>query len=225
MKRLHELTPEDLMALTMEQIDELVSVECAHRGVPLPTQAPAPPEPCSAQPDVQCFRVNVDVRFGSREEAEAFVQYLHGLCILDTASLGGRSWEGPYELIPRDPDTDGQISQERHWTPAHHLQHAKALERYKRDKEAYDKNRREFESTNSERTIVTREVWGAIEEARDAHQTAEHLRSRFLDYCKIADGDEAVALKFLLAATPHDEEFVRTTLNMEPKEKDNGEDD
>ena len=104
MKRLHELEPGELLALTMEQVDELIGVECAHRGVPLATQCPTPPAPCEVQPDATCYKVDITARFATREQAEDFTTYLQTL-----AAAGHRKPDGQLvaRTVPSGPARQG----------------------------------------------------------------------------------------------------------------------
>lgn len=216
MKPITDLTHEELLALTEEQVHKYIQLEYAEKGVPLEAHRPVPPEPVNAGPDDTCYTV-AGLRFSDRDYAEEAADFLNRIPRLTTEGLV-YSWREPWRLVPENDELTVQT--ERHWTSEHYKRHESALTRYKEEKEEYDRALREFESTRDARLEAQKLVRGLVQEARDLERDREAVRSQFQEYLNLADGDSAMALRFLLKATKHDEQFVCETLKME---EDHGE--
>lgn len=221
MKRLADHTPEELLALTEDQVYTLIDVECANVGAPIAGVVPTPPEPCEGKPNVTAYKVVVgDLFFSDMREADDVVEYLMEKRRLKTSSFNGEySWQGPCHLVQQEDAIT--VEQERHWTQEHHDKHKRDLERYKQQKEDYDSNMGDYNSAITKRSTIEDGVWRRVREAQTTANDQAKLRAQFTEYCKIADEDKKLALQFLLKATPYDESFVRTTLNMEIPMEDN----
>jgi hypothetical protein len=212
MKRLDEYSNAELLVLTEDQIVNLINVECAHEGAPLlMVEAPEAPVKPDVHPNVECFVVEAGtLRFMDMKKAQEVAAFLNRQPRLDTEGIGKHTWQAPYQLVP--VETEIGVATQRHWTPSFYRQHQEELERYQYDKKIFDSANREFREQREARDRVCNNVTDRIDDARRDERLREQIRSQFEEYCALADGKLRLALKFLLKATPHDEEFVRTTL-------------
>jgi len=217
MNRLHDHDGAELLALTEEQIETLIDLECAVQGVPLlPEVTPTPPAAVEAEPD-QLVHSVAGYYFRDKETADAVAEFIGKQPRLEDYYLNGR-WSGPKGVRP-DPEPSLTVSVTKFWTEAHYDKHRNALEEYKGAKEAYDLARKAYERVVEERSAVAAEVHSAIREARHARDTRAQIGSEFQRYLRLAEGDHDVALKFFLDATDYDRELVDDVLGFNAVEE------
>lgn len=211
--RLHDYDDDELLELTEEQRARLIEVECANRGLPLAPKQPVAPVKPEAQPDLQCFRLDVPtLYFKDKEAALAVASFLGLQPVFDTRGLGRTTWAAPYTLVPVD-DRVYDVRAERHWTSEHYAAHAHVLNKYTDDKAEYDRLKKEFDEDTRKRSDVINELAERLSQIRERKDMEAAIVMRFAEYVDLAGGDQQVALRFLLKAnTRWDESFVRNVL-------------
>ena len=139
MKRLTEYTNVELVALTEEELTNLVNTECAHEGAPLLSLvAPIAPVKPGVVPNAPCYIIDVPtLRFGEHIHAQAVADYLNQNMKLDVESIGKSTWGAPYQLVPSERECT--VKAEAHWTPEYYAENQEALETYERLKTQFDK--------------------------------------------------------------------------------------
>lgn len=214
MKYFREYEPDELLALTTEEVERLVDLECAHRGVALIPASPAPPTEVQAGPDVTVYNAG-GAMFKDEADALKVCDLLNSLPKLETYYLGtGYSYSGPQGVRLGDRETAESPTQSTYWTEAHHDKHRVSIAAYKEAKATYDKDRKAYESALTERTAVAEEIAAVRHTAQDELDTAALVRREFERYLDLADQSRDVALKFYLDATHFTEDFIRETLGF-----------
>lgn len=218
--RYNECSPEELAQLPEDQIERLIELECAHEGTGLLPACPEAPAKPQIAPDVTVYQLHANTTFVSREDAEKVLRFIQDHTRVGTRFLRG-GWSGPTATEPVDDD-EGRISEVKHYSPAHYARHSKDLERYDVLKEEYDKLSREYNKAAEARRSVVKRVREAVDDARDLMNTRRRIRDTFNEYVSLADGDEDMALAFILKAGRFNEDLVRDVLGK-PKEQTDGE--
>jgi hypothetical protein len=168
-----------------------------------------------AAPDVKAWRV-LGLIFESREAAAELARIANSLTgRMERYYLGGQyTYGGPEGLRPDGSDTPVEIREDSFWSPANYDRHRVALERHKATTEAHKKAREEWEAIRKGRATIAESVNEAIERAYEDKRDRERVTAEFDRYVSLADGDRDTALRFYLAATKYDPEFVRGVVGM-----------
>lgn len=215
MNRIDDYLPEELLAMSDEEIDRLVDVESAHLGIPLLPPRPVEPEPAPATPDVTVYEAAGHL-FRDKADAQKVCDLLKSLPVLETYSVNneGYSWRGPFG-VRLNEDFDIAPHEVKHWTAEHYDRHRRALETAKEAKERYSEAKSEYDKILSQRGEIVERI-AAI---RSAEQSRQDRRARiaadFERYVELADGDRDQALTFYLHANDDQgEDLVRDVVGM-----------
>lgn len=225
MKRYTELTDEELLALTSEQIEELIDVECMLEGVAFLPEEPVPPESISVGPDLTVYIVGGE-KFKCKPDAQRVADLMNSLLRFESYYLSGRyDYDGPQGVKPATEPTDTiSIREERYWSPELYSKYKTVLAAHKEAVKRYDKARKEYDGIAAERASITAKVNEAISAAFEKKANREEVERLFARYLSLSGGDRKQALSFyLLGQKRHDEEFIREVLEI-PKEEQNGAD-
>jgi hypothetical protein len=216
MKRIEDYTDEELYDLDEVQLEQLVDLECAYKGIALLPPSPSEPEKPEGQPDKVVWEVlPPTLLFATKEEAEACAHTLTGLNLLEIYSLrSGYSYEAPYGVRAPEDDPTPSINERRHWTPEHYDANKTALERYESAKNTYNSQRREYDSVQGQRAEVIRQLQARMDEHAQKSYDTQRIQADFDRYMTLADGNREIALKFLLEVSKFDEDFVREAVGM-----------
>ncbi len=224
MKMLHDYTPAELLELDEKGIARLIDLECADDGVPLmPTLPKAPTKP-EVGPTVEAFTVEGVLRFETRKEANEVLRWLRQNKLLETYYVRGEyrfSSSNPEGVRPSTEDTV-KVTSQMYWEPEIYDQSRHVLEAYHADKKTWETAKRERDKIAKKREGASDSVRGAVDRAREDRDVVLSIKATFAEYCDLADGDEKIALGFLLKGKVWDETLVRETLGIEPEEQPNG---
>lgn len=201
MKTYYDLDERERAKLSEDEMAEFIRREMMNEGVLAPKamvlQSEDAPEikPCGVAYAIKVGWRTSDLVYETREAAEAA---LEGCRNLDNHYIGGQSFKSyesdPERSIVTIPIHDaGELAI-----------HRSALEKAERARESNRKERERFETDSKAVAGIECELWGdhRIQAARLVD--AERLVETFDSYVKTADGDEAVAAKFLLKAYPRE---------------------
>ena len=216
MKRFDDYEPSELLEMTSEEIEQLVDLECAFRGVALLPESPTVPAEVQAGPDVTVYNAGGKI-FRDEADAQKVCDLINSLPYLETYYLsGGYSYSGPQGVKFSDKEHDMEsVRESRYWTPEHYDKHRAAIAEYKEAKERYDRDRKEYERILSERNAVAEEIHSIRAQAQAERDKVAGIEREFNRYVQIAAGDRDQALKFYLHARDEDDEdFVREVLGF-----------
>lgn len=227
MKRYCDYEDHEILGMSEDDIDKLIEIECAMAGAPLRMDPPTAPTPSQIEPDVTTYTVSAGtLRFADKEKALAAVEFLNGLSRLRTESIIPRSYGAPYRVEPDDSELS--VGTERHWSDVHYATHAKAIKDAKAAKDEYDRARREYDEAHKKREASVKDVYDYVRHVRDRDADRRHCRQTFASYLELAEGNQDIALSFMLkTAERYDEAFIRETLNfpkIDPQTKEDPED-
>jgi len=200
LKTIDQMNHEEIIALTQEDIDRLVRLECAENGVQLPGEAPLAPVEPRADCDLQVYKVG-DLVFFDQEAAVAvsavIAKHADKLAKVDYDWRRGRDnykYAAPASEAAADMATAVSImkvmTRESYLTMSSQIdRHMKALEEYKvllTDHEAA------VEKSDEIRERIMSVVDGAFRRQREL----DDMRRRYDEYLRLAEGDVSIARRF-----------------------------
>lgn len=210
MNRIHDLSQQQLLDLTDEDINRYVDLECAVEGVALLPDLPDAPAAPEAQPDLPVYRVS-GFMFMDRDKAEEVAEYLNRQPRMTTTYIKGpHDWRGPETVEPETSPIE--VSTSRYWSRSYYQQHAAALDGYRTAKEAWDKKKSEHDCIVEGRKAHEDAVHEIVGRAWDKHHMERNIHATFERYKKLADGDHNTALRFLLDSNRWDVDDVMATV-------------
>lgn len=214
MKRYDDYEDHEILQMTDEDIDKLIEIECAVAGAPLRMAIPVAPPASTIEPDVTTYTISLGtLRFADKETALRAVDFINGLPRLNQVSIVPHSYSGPYRV---EPDTAPEtVGTERNWSQEHYARHAQAVGDAKKAKAEFDSAQREYSEAQKKRESSVRAVRDHVAQIRDRETNRRHCRQQFAEYLELAEGQQEIALGFMLkTAERYDEAFIRETLNF-----------
>lgn len=199
-----DLTPEQLTALTPEQIAYYIDLACAEAGVKL---LPPRPQLVSAAPaphDVTHFCVSINERFTDRAEAEAVVEAVRRAhSRRDKKYAGGRySYSGPTYDTPAI-DTESalpSVTTDTLYSADLFAREKDRITQASEQKERFEKATKEYNEIEEKRERIGSPILSAINEAHDQQRRRRRRLEEFDRYVELAKGDRETAARFLAAA-------------------------
>lgn len=195
-KAFGELTHDDLLGLTDEQVDFYIDLACAEAGVRL--LPPAMPD--ATAPDVKnTFWMACGVRFLVREEAEQVAALASRFRRVTMEYMHGSNYSRQHARPASEPEAVTEVREiDQHLYETHRLR----LDQHAAEMGAYGEAREEYDRICRERATVH----GRIRERREAARTLErrrrHIRAELERYLELAGYVYQTALNFLEAAYP-----------------------
>jgi hypothetical protein len=205
---INEMTHEEIIALTPEQLDWLVKYRCAENGV---KNLPRPLQPESFNPDFdETVYEAGGYCFTCQDEAMQFCDFLNSS---ETIVKLDYDWQTGSQYKYSNPLADTDLyqvyprkcfSREKYATLKGKLQTAeKAKTEYKKQLEEWEKNEREVSASRDEVMDVYNE------HMQRAYQFERHV-SNFKYYVDLANGDFEIAEKFFRkACSVNDEDLAK----------------
>lgn len=197
MKRVHELTEAELLALDDDMTMKLIDYECALEGVPMLPPAPGPaPKKDFPEPDAQCFAVGGILTRDSVHAARILEAISSGELVETT--YAGSDYNNRYLKPLRQSDYNyPKLSTETYRSPEQWDSIKDDHSSFATRKAEWDRIDKEYSSALKERATITDDVYGRIREARQHSYDRERLREEFARYMELAEGNRQIALNFL----------------------------
>jgi hypothetical protein len=205
-----DLTDQELAALSEEDLEFYVDRECADRGVPFPPPHPgAAPKATPLAHDVTYYSLG-GLMFAERADAERVARALDESRLVKTAYAPGGTYE---DMIVEASEMPG-ISVERgisreEWARVRPL--AAKLKQVVAD---HKKALVAYEEAAEKRNEVESEMLGLVDAARSRESKRTAFIVELARYKELADGNETLALRFLLRAHPDAKEYVDGTSGL-----------
>lgn len=192
MQTIAELDEAQLIALTEPELENLIDIECAERGIPMLPPEPVLPEEPLIPYDIVAFSIG-HWEFKNREDAEAVAALVNG--------KPRAKYSYDYKLADNDfvgwtIEERAQIAEKPILSAVQRLATKADRLKHKAAKDEYDRLRNEHREILDKRAEVGDEVreryWAALrrQRARDEH------RAYFARYLEMANGDRRVAFRF-----------------------------
>ena len=199
MRRYDELTDDQLLELTEEQIQDLIDLECAIEGVPLLPTAPVEPTPPIEPLDVVVYGA-AGMYFEKEQDARDITAFINERLPVgvgyDYSTYGGTYYvDGSREAVAK-------VEPKRVLSRRAYEAVRAELIRYKGLKTAYDTAKKQYDGIASRREDAEGRVRAKVAVATEERQAAQQAQQVFLRYVKLADGDESLARRFMREALP-----------------------
>ena len=204
MKLLKDYTEKELVKITPEEKHQMFLLECADRGVTLPTSIPKfvqkPEKREDLQPDKQVYKLSVNYSdlayFETMEDAEKAAELFNRTAIGVGYNWGDSDKSYYEEAKQREVKIDAVM-----------IFSADKYASLKSEIKAYNDRKSSIEKTNLTRAEILDKHQGILNEIEDAVALAEKNITRIADfkkmlkeYLKMAENDMKVAVRFLLSA-------------------------
>lgn len=211
-------TDAELAALTSEEVDHKVEHLCMVEGIPLYLDEDPKPEPTST-PDCTVYRIEgvSGLMFRHRDHAERVAA-----TIKDTQIVKWAYDHSHWRTIPviENDEPNLTIVAEPYYSAQAWGLHQTAVAEYERAKRLWEIGRERVKKARDARSAIAEKVWEEVRQARD--RVAEHtaLGRRFLRYLELANGDRAVAARFLRLADHLPDDWMPDEAWVLPATKD-----
>ena len=198
-KAFEELTHEDLVSLTDEQVEYYIDRACAEGGVRLlPAECPKMPNP--AVPDVKRVAwLALGQHFEREEDATEVARLASGFRRLKMTYMPGKSYSSQWAVDDPDPEKASKVEViDQHLFETHRLR----LDQHEAEMATYHVVKGEYDRISEKRAEVHQSVRGKREAARVAEARRVGMRLEFDRYLELADLNLKVARQFLIRAYP-----------------------
>jgi hypothetical protein len=195
MKRIDEMSREEIIALTDDQINILIDYECAIEGKPLLPIKPVEPQKVSVEADVEiyevCGVVTTDIDHAAR---------------ILTAAESGTLHKTDYDygvgseftrLVPMSEYQKPEIKSRKVFSAGKWDEVRNAVNAYKTAKIQYEKDKKEYDEVASERSEISDRIWETVSEARNEEYRRERIKVDYDRYMQLAENNKTIAMNFL----------------------------
>jgi len=193
MKRIKDLTIDELLGLAESEIEEIVDLESAHSGIPLPIHPGDAPKPLDVK-KIDCFAIGGMI-FLKMSEA---VMVLEAISRCAVYTEDGYNETSRLRNVTNDEYSRPKIVTLHLTTPSSYAAIAgRPLEKYQYEKGLYDKANREYNETMKKRKAIEDTLYEAIREAESTEARRSYLDAKMNRYLELAGGNSDVAESFL----------------------------
>lgn len=193
MKKIHEMTDQEILALDSEALENLVKVRYAEEGVKL-MSLPTPIEKKEYKGDLKFYEVN-GVYFKTFEDAEIFAAAMRPSYKLEYVRNNySLKFAVPVGEFETKIDTVMLFSEDF----ANTISHEK--KRYDEAVDAYKTAKQEYDTNYNEAQWIRDEIYGKYDETRAKYSRLNDLRARYQEYLSLAENNPEIAISFLTKA-------------------------
>ena len=196
MRRYFDLTNKEILALTDEQINDLIDLECAIEGKPLlPECPPLPPQP-KFEPDAIWYSIrelSSSILFHCPEAAASVIRAIVESGAASRKYLPGSDYSA-YRLDNLDELT---IEQVKIYSEGQWASHAEAHSAFLKAKEQYRSAKAAHDAAVKERADVTKEVTFHINRILNIEKRKDDIRRIYNRYLALSDNNRNIAMNFL----------------------------
>lgn len=204
MKKLDEMSHEEIAALTDEQIDTLVDMECAKQGVAI-IDKPAEPNALKvdSNPDLAVYTVGgfVFTEPGPAAEVAALLKEHQGSLVKSDYEWAA----GHNNYYANDYEEKVEV------TPGHILSWKKFqeirgdLQVAETTRGDYTKEQKKWQEGYDQRAKIRKDILLKIKKHKEAEDDYQRYHAVMARYVELSDGDKKIALKFFEEAHKDDE--------------------
>lgn len=212
MKRYYELTKEELIKLTSEQIQDLIDLEIAYEGItPIICPAEISLTEVDINKSIRVFQIG-GIYFRNREDAEKVANMKR--VIIDWNYNTGSNYK-----FAKDEDKEFSSVTEEYFYSESEINRVKvAIENNKALKEDYDAKKLEYDKYITNTSEIRSKVRDAVNEARQWFEDIEYAKMNYQKYLRLADGDVKIAKRFFNSAFSLSEEMKAEVFKKEVQE-------
>lgn len=199
MKRYMELSEDELLGLSSAELQDLIDLECANKGIPLLPPKPVEPTMGIPEPTVSVYTV-CNFTFLDVQDATKLMDFINSSSVVDLNKdyqAGDASWIRPYQTYSRPMVTESKAFTAEQWEGIRQI-----IDEYKKDKQRYVEHKKLYDEISSKRMDIADEISERISELTDKRAEIEWVVQEFKRYVALAEGDKGTALIFFKAAHP-----------------------
>lgn len=202
MKRLDEMTKEELVAITVEQIETIITLETAERGIEYAADPGPFDDGPSPEKTVNLFTVSVpgaNLHFKDQETAFDFARTFGSKVVgldYDWQIGSDYRWMKP----PREEESDITVGTLSVYDEATVKAYATKIKGRRERHAAHKKRQDAYRAYQNDVDAIRDEVYDTIRGARLKIAEVEEARRKFEEFFRLADGNRSVAARFFLNA-------------------------
>lgn len=205
MKAITEMSEQEILSLTDEQLETLVKIRMAQEGIKILSRPNEPEYLPVPQPEITAYKVNgFDDYFLNSEDAQKASEFILSM----KAAVRDLSYGQHYELkflIERN-ESLGNIQPAKFYSKESAKQVEDSFTTNQKMKKEYDSELSDYKSNYDSAQYIRDEIYGKHEEVHAKHRNMERMKSKFLEYLPLAENDSSIAMNFLKKAYAIDEE-------------------
>lgn len=222
MKRINEMTEQEIIALSDEDVQKMIKLRMMEEGIKL-LDKPKVPELFEIEPaDIQYFSIPLleGFAFTNLEEATKVAETLKNAKSLRKVDYDWNKLGSDYKYLKKSErykfngNSDFDIISGWAYSNELYAKISSFAVQNKVMKEQAEKDEKEYEKRLSESAELIQEITGRVREVRNKYDRLETLSRKFaVDYYPLSDNDEDMAMKFMAKAyNLNDEEqsFIRS---------------
>jgi len=200
-----DLTDAEISGLTDAEVDMLIKRRMAEEGIPI---WPLPIEPDyepARGPDLSVYEI-AGLAFADRESAEDVLTVInrHADSRVKTTYTGS-DWDTRYV---QSDDSPQSVTTRMYFSAETYAAQKTVLETNAERKRSYETEQREYRDAERKAQSIRDEIHGRINEVRAKAARVTTLADRFVEYRAIAQGDDLMAMQFLLKAFDMDDDEI-----------------
>jgi hypothetical protein len=193
MKTFWDLTKDEIVGLTSDQIARYIDIDCAEQGVSLLPDLP--PAPIYEKPAKDCVVYSVDnFDVSTPEEANVILDALGKVRLLKLDYDYG-NYSDQYISDTRNVDVP-DVKKVQVYSAKLYNSIRNDLKSYSEKKNAYEREQKEYSKILSERSRISDAIWNKYNEVTEEFQNREYMKKEFAKYLDLADGDKEIAMRF-----------------------------
>ena len=222
MKKINEMTEQEIFALSDEEVQKMIKLRMMEEGIKL-MDKPKVPELFEIEPaDIQYYSIPLldGFAFTDIEEATKIAEVLRNAKSLRKVDYDWNKLGSDYKYLKKDNrytfrgNSDFDILSGWAYSNELYAKISDFAEQNKAIKEQAEKDQKEYEAQLSESDGLVQEIIGRVREVKNKYDRLETLSYKFAaDYYPLSDNDEDMAMKFMAKAYTLDEEeqeFIRS---------------
>jgi hypothetical protein len=210
MKTIQEMTDQEILALTPENLDHMVKLRMAEEGIKI-LPYPSAPELITI-PDKDDFAYDIkgtELLFREKADAEAIadfiLSYKEKALTEDYTNDYNYKHLAPVGSVWRSKEF-GVISRCEFYTKETLASTKKNIEENARIKKLHDAEMSEYNNSISDGESIREEIHGRYNEVVEKYEEFERLKRRYSEYLELADNQPDIAMNFLKKAYKVSEE-------------------
>jgi len=188
MKTINDLTHEELINLTEEQIQFYINLAIAEEGI---KPCPVPIEPNLINSGIVATEVFYEFGgtfFKNKADAVAVSQMEIFRTEYDYGAGYSHKWA--------ERNIDGKIEERRFYKKEDVLRVAGLLQDMEKKRGIYNSAKSEYDKYLRKTTSCREHVWNIVNDAKDKEERIQNAQKAIENYKELAQGDEEVALRF-----------------------------
>jgi hypothetical protein len=200
MKNFFDLTDEEILNLTKDEIQNYIDLECAKNGIKL-TPQPKKPEKNIPAPDVNVYTIG-GFKTLNYDKALAVFNLVSDMDLVDVDY--GRDFNYKFVTEPKSY-TKPEITTDKYYSEESYKQIEDDIKKYEDAVKQYEMLMEDFEANQERRNEVADSILEVVYAAREKEFERQFLENQFNRYLELAENDRGTALRFLFDAHPEAE--------------------